>query len=132
LSGLKILVVDDEPDARELIRRVLTRCHAQVVTASSGAEALRLIDGSDVIISDIGMPEMDGFEFLQRVRAMTAPRGGKIPAIALTAFARSEDRTRALLSGYQVHLSKPVSTPELIASVASVTGRAGQVGAVTA
>jgi PAS domain S-box-containing protein len=123
LAGLKVLVVDDEPDARELIRRVLKNCDAEVVTASSGEEALKLIDGTDVLISDIGMPEMDGYELLKRVRGMTASRSSKIPAIALTAFARSEDRTRALMAGYQVHISKPVSTPELIASVASVTGR---------
>jgi PAS domain S-box-containing protein len=131
LSGLKVLVVDDEIDARELIKRVLAGAHAEVVTASSAEEALKIVDGADVLISDIGMPEMDGFELLRRVRAMTATRGSKIPAIALTAFARSEDRTRALMAGYQVHISKPVSTPELIASVASVTGRTGQHGVAT-
>jgi PAS domain S-box-containing protein len=131
LSGLKVLVVDDEADARELIRRVLTGCGAEVITASSAAEALTLLDGSDVMLSDIGMPEVDGYELLRRVRAMPAVRGGKIPAIALTAFARTEDRTRALMAGYQVHISKPVSPPELIASVASVTGRTGEVSVNT-
>ena len=126
LSGLKVLVVDDEPDARDLIKRVLLSCKAEVTTAASAAEALQIIDGSDVLLSDIGMPEMDGYEFLRRVRAMRAGGGGKIPAIALTAFARSEDRTRALMAGYQVHISKPVSAAELIAAVASVTGRTGE------
>jgi PAS domain S-box-containing protein len=125
LSGVNVLVVDDEPDARDLIRRLLTSCRASVITAASAREALTLIDRADVLISDIGMPEMDGFELLRRVRALPDPKLAKMPAIALTAFARSEDRTRALMSGYQVHLSKPVSSPELIASVASVTGRTG-------
>jgi PAS domain S-box-containing protein len=132
LSGLKVLVVDDEPDARDLIRRVLTSCKAVVVTASSAAEALTMIDGCDVMLSDIGMPDIDGYELLRRVRALPPGRGGRIPAIALTAFARTEDRTRALMAGYQVHISKPVSPPELIASVASVTGRTGEVSAATA
>jgi CheY-like chemotaxis protein/anti-sigma regulatory factor (Ser/Thr protein kinase) len=132
LAGVKVLVVDDEPDARELIRRVLVGCHAEVMTASSGAQALTLIDNADVLVSDIGMPEMDGFELLKRIRAMSGTPAAKIPAIALTAFARSEDRTRALMTGYQVHISKPVSTPELIASVASVTGRTGQSNAPNA
>jgi PAS domain S-box-containing protein len=126
LSGLKVLVVDDEPDARELIRRVLSACGAAVTTAGSGALALSLMDSPDVLVSDIGMPDMDGYEFLRRVRALPTGSGKKVPAIALTAFARSEDRTRTLMAGYQVHISKPVSPSELIASVASVTGRTGE------
>jgi CheY-like chemotaxis protein len=80
----------------------------------------------DVLLSDIGMPLVDGYDFLRQVRSMTAQSGGKTPAIALTAFARSEDRTRALMSGYQVHVSKPVEPAELVATVASVVGRTGQ------
>jgi PAS domain S-box-containing protein len=123
LSGLKVLVVDDEPDARDLIRRVLTGRGAVVTTANSAGDALHMLDGADVLISDIGMPDIDGYEFLRRVRAMRSSTSAKLPAIALTAFARSEDRTRALIAGYQVHLSKPVSAAELIATVASVAGR---------
>jgi len=78
------------------------------------------------LLSDIGMPQVDGYDFLRQVRSMTDQGGGKIPAIALTAFARSEDRTRALMSGYQVHLAKPVEPAELVATVASVVGRTGQ------
>ena len=125
LQGLKVLVVDDEPDARSLIKRLLEECKAVVFTAGSAAEALPIIerDQPDVLLSDIGMPETDGYEFLRQVRALGSERGGKLPAIALTAFARSEDRTRALLAGYLVHVAKPVEPHELIATVASVGGR---------
>ena len=128
LAGLKVLVVDDEADARTLIRKLLEECDATVVTAGSAAEALPLIESErpDVLVSDVGMPETDGYDFLRQVRAMGAERGGKVPAIALTAFARSEDRTRALLSGFLVHVSKPVEPQELVATVASVSGRTGE------
>ena len=127
LSGLKVLIVDDQPDARELLARVLQGCKAEVVVAAGAAEALALMESErpDVLVSDIGMPEVDGFELIRRVRALGAARGGRIPAIALTAFARSEDRTKALHSGFQVHVAKPVEPAELIATVASVAGRTG-------
>ena len=120
-------MVDDELDTCKLIRRVLEDYHANVITASSVAEALPLLESSrpDVLVSDIGMPDVDGYEFLRRVRALGPARGGKIPAIALTAFARSEDRTRALMAGYSVHVSKPVEPQELMATVASLAGRTG-------
>jgi len=79
----------------------------------------------DLSLSDIGMPEKDGYEFIRAVRKLPSDRGGRTPAVALTAFARSEDRTRAMMAGYQVHLSKPVEAQELIATVASLTGRTG-------
>ena len=79
----------------------------------------------DVLLSDIGMPDVDGYELLKRVRALGAARGGRLPAIALTAFARSEDRTRALHAGFLVHVSKPIEPSELVATVASVVGRTG-------
>ena len=78
-----------------------------------------------MLVTDIGMPDVDGFELLRRVRALGERRGGNVPAIALTAFARTEDRTRALRRGFRVHVSKPVEPAELIATVASVAGRAG-------
>jgi PAS domain S-box-containing protein len=127
-TGLRVLVVDDEPDARELIKRVLKTCNATVLLARSAIEAMPMLENADVLISDIGMPEIDGYEFIRRVRALSPGPAGRIPAVALTAFARSEDRTRALMAGYQVHLSKPVSAAELIASVASATGRTGDGG----
>jgi PAS domain S-box-containing protein len=125
LAGVRVLVADDEADARDLIKRVLEDCGADVMTASSASEAIRLValHRPDVLLSDIGMPEADGFELLRRVRALGTQHGGKVPAIALTAFARSEDRTRALRAGFVVHVSKPVDASELVATVASVAGR---------
>jgi PAS domain S-box-containing protein len=124
LSGVKVLVVDDEQDARGLIKEVLTQCEAIVTTAASAEEALDILmkQKPDVMISDIGMPEKDGFQLIREVRSFPATQGGKTPAIALTAFAHSEDRTKAMLAGYQMHLSKPVQAHELIAAIANLTG----------
>jgi CheY-like chemotaxis protein len=115
--------VDDEGDARNLIKRILEDCGAEVRTAGSGLEALELLSEfhPDVVISDIGMPDLDGYEFIGRVRKLASST--RIPAIALTAFARSEDRTRALRAGFLAHVSKPVEPAELVAMVASVAGR---------
>ena len=100
---------------------------ADVITAGSAVEALALVRERrpHVLVSDIGMPEVDGFELLKRVRALGEAGGGKVPAIALTAFARSDDRTRALRAGFLVHVSKPVEASELVATVATVAGRTG-------
>jgi signal transduction histidine kinase/CheY-like chemotaxis protein len=127
LKGIKILVVDDEPDARRLIKRLLESCGADVLTADSAETALAIIarERPDLLLSDIGMPVVDGYELLRRVRALGPERGGALPAIALTAFARSEDRTRALLAGFLLHVAKPVEPRELIATLATVAGRAG-------
>jgi len=127
LSGLKVLVVDDEPDARDLLRRLLERRQATVITAGSAIDGLQLLEQEkpDVLVSDIGMPLVDGYEFIAQIRSLGADRGGHLPAIALTAFARAEDRARALRSGYTVHMAKPVEPANLIAIVASVSGRAG-------
>ncbi|HET7221117.1 MAG TPA: ATP-binding protein, partial [Vicinamibacterales bacterium] len=125
LTGLRLLVVDDEPDAREFLARILSECGADVQTAASSAEALQSIHQRtpDVLISDIGMPVSDGYDLIRTVRALPADRGGQIPALALTAFARSEDRQRALLAGYQAHLAKPAQPTELITQIASLAGR---------
>lgn len=122
LDGLKILAVDDEEDTRELLKTVLTGCGAQVTTAASVQEALEQIEQSipDVLISDIGMPEEDGYELIRRVRRLSAERGGNVPAVALTAYARSEDRLRVLRFGYQMHVPKPVELAELVTVVASL------------
>ena len=127
LKGTRVLVVDDDPDIRELVRRILTDCDADVYLAATAADALPIVeqDRPDVLISDIGMPDADGYELLRRVRALGAELGGRVPAIALTAFARSEDRTRALRAGFIAYVAKPVDPSELVATVASVTGRAG-------
>ena len=125
LAGLKVLVVDDEPDARQLIRRVLADCEAEVAVASSAAEALAMLGQfrPDVILSDIGMPEQDGYDLIRVVRADPATKD--IPAAALTAFARPEDRKRSLLAGFQTHVAKPVDPAELVAVVASLAFRTG-------
>jgi len=125
LDGVRVLVVDDELDARRLVQRVLEANGAVVETAGSAQEGLRAIQRTrpDVILSDIGMPEEDGYEFIRRVRASKSGNEREIPAIAITAFARSEDRTRALLAGFKSHIVKPVDPAELIAVVASVSGR---------
>jgi CheY-like chemotaxis protein len=124
LSGVNVLVVDDDRDARELIFRILSDCQATVRIAGSAREA---VDGMrtsppDLLISDLGMPEVDGFELLAWVRQLGRDHGGEVPAVALTAFARSEDRLRALEAGFSAHISKPVEPSELIAVVASLVG----------
>ncbi|MEP7302899.1 MAG: ATP-binding protein [Caldimonas sp.] len=125
LKGVTILVVDDEADARELVEQLLSGCGAAVHTAGSAGEALAVFEKvlPDLLLSDIGMPERDGYQLLQDVRRRSPERGGKTPAIAMTAFARSEDRTRSMVAGYQVHLAKPVEPHELLATVGSLVGR---------
>ena len=124
LDGLRILVVDDEPDAREVLRRVLGNASAEVQIAASAQEALMRMREfrPDVLVSDIGMPGEDGYSLVRKVRALPQEDGGQIPAIALTAFARPEDRRRALEAGFQLHLAKPVQPAELLASIAALTG----------
>ncbi len=124
LSGIRVLVVDDEADARDLIRRILEERGAQVTVVTSSEEALRMLAASspDLLVSDIGMPEMDGFQLMRRIRAGES-RGKRMPALALTAFARAEDRKRSLLAGYQAHLAKPFDISELVIVVAGLVGR---------
>jgi PAS domain S-box-containing protein len=125
LKGITVLAVDDEADARDLIRRVLEECGAEVVLAASSQDAMAILGKVrvDMIISDIGMPGEDGYEFIKKVRALDPERGGHTPAAALTAFARAEDRTRALRAGFQSHVAKPVEPTELTAVVASLATR---------
>jgi len=127
LDGLRVLVVDDEPDARELLKVGLGQCGAQVTAASSAREALEALArvSPDVLISDIGMPGEDGYELIRRVRALPAGEGGEVPAVALTAYARIEDRMRALRAGYQMHVAKPVELAELVAVMLSLLRRGG-------
>jgi len=123
LDGIKVLVVDDEPDARELVKLVLEACNAQVITAASAQDALEALQHEQlhILVSDIGMPQEDGYQLIRQVRKLSPDRGGKIPAVALTAYARAEDRKRALLAGYQMHVTKPIEPSELIAVVSSLT-----------
>jgi PAS domain S-box-containing protein len=125
LKGLRVLVIDDEPDARQLVRAVLEGGEAVVRAASSGAEALEMIrlEKPDVIVSDIGMPVSDGYDFIRKLRQLTREDGGRIPAVALTAYARAEDRRKALLAGFQNHAAKPTDPQELVVVVANLAGR---------
>jgi signal transduction histidine kinase/CheY-like chemotaxis protein len=122
LHGVRVLVVDDEPDALAMAERMVTDSGADVATATGTDQALSLLGEArfDVIVSDIGMPDRDGYELMKECRT----RGITTPAIALTAFARTEDRTRAMLCGYQGHLTKPVEPAELLASIGALAGRA--------
>ena len=125
LDGMQVLVVDDERDTRELLSHLLTEHQVHVHTAASAHEAIALLRRlkPDALISDIGMPEQDGYQFIREVRRLPPDQGGRTPAIALTAFARSEDRTRAMLAGYQLHIAKPIEPHELLAALASLAGR---------
>ncbi|HWA76068.1 MAG TPA: PAS domain S-box protein [Polyangiaceae bacterium] len=125
LEGLRVLVCEDEPDARELLESILTGCKANVTLAASVSEALdRFAEAApDVLISDIGMPDASGYELIRRIRALPAEKGGRVPAVALTAYASMADRTRALMEGFQNHVAKPTEPQELIAAVAALAGR---------
>ena len=128
LDGVRVLVVDDEADARTLFCRILSDRGAKVELVSSAPAALRAIEGAafDVLVSDIGMPKEDGYQLIQQVRALPAERGGGIPALALTAYARNEDQAKALDAGFDQHLTKPVDAAELISHVAALAGQVSQ------
>jgi signal transduction histidine kinase/CheY-like chemotaxis protein len=130
LSGIKVLVLDDEPDARDLVKQILIHCQASVIAVGTAREGLELLgtERPDVIISDIGMPEKNGYQFIREVRSLPAERGGKIPAIALTAFARLEDRITAMAAGYQEYLTKPVEPQELVAAIDKLLEREEEPG----
>ncbi len=126
LHGLHLLVIEDEPDSRELTDMILTKAGASVVAVASVREAFESLayDGlPDAIVSDIGMPDEDGYSFIRRLRARPSEQGGRIPALALTAFARSSDRTETLRTGFQNHVAKPIEPKELVLLVANLTGR---------
>jgi PAS domain S-box-containing protein len=128
LDRVRVVVVDDEPDARALVTRLLERCGATVRAASSAEEALALIaaEPPDVLVSDIGMPHQDGYALIRRVRSLGVGHGGEVPAVALTAYARTEDRVRAVQAGFQTHVIKPVEPIELITMVASLARKSLQ------
>ncbi len=122
LEDLRILVVDDDPDARDLLSTILGQCRARVTAVATTPEALAAIEREafDLLVSDIGLPGEDGYSLIKRVRSLELQRGGRLPAVALTAYARSEDRRLALLAGFQMHVAKPIQPGELLAVVASV------------
>ncbi|MEO6223348.1 MAG: ATP-binding protein, partial [Vicinamibacterales bacterium] len=125
LHGLAVLVIDDEPDALNLLQRVLEECGARVFAARSARAGLEILkrEKPDILISDIGMPDEDGYTLIRKVRALKPKNGGRTPAAAVSAFARPEDRTRALREGFQMHVAKPVDPTELTAVVASLATR---------
>ena len=125
IEGLRVLIVDDEPDVRELLTAVLERCKVVVFAAASVQEALSLLQQHrpHVLVSDIGMPDEDGYALIRQVRALPPDAGGKIPSLALTAYARMEDRTRALLAGFQMHVPKPIDPTELVVLLANLADR---------
>jgi len=125
LFGMKILVVDDEPDMLALTKLILTHYRADVFEAGSavqGLEQLRM-HRPDVIVSDVGMPHMDGYQFIREVRNLPPHNGGQTPAVALTAFNSAKDRTRAIDAGFQRHLSKPVDLQTLRDAIINISGR---------
>ena len=125
LKGIRVMIVDDNPDSMTLVKRVLEQSGVTVATCSGGRECLQRLSlwQPDVLITDIGMPEMDGYTMMRELRKMPPEKGGNTPAIALTAFARSEDRRRAMLAGFDMHVSKPVEPGELVAVVARMARR---------
>ena len=127
LYGLKILVVDDDLDTRELIEWVLRRVGAEVTAVGSAREALEAIEKErfQVLVSDIAMPEEDGYALLRKVRALPPERGGRVPAIALTAHSLVQDRLQSLRAGFQTHVPKPVVPEELVEVVASLVYQGG-------
>ena len=128
LSGIRVMAIDDENDALSLLRIVLETAGAEVFTLASAREGLDRLASvdPDALVVDLGMPEMDGFEFIARVRASDDPHVRDIPAAALTAFARADDRTKALRSGFEMHMTKPVDPGELVASVATLVRRSSR------
>jgi signal transduction histidine kinase/ActR/RegA family two-component response regulator len=127
LDGLRVLVVDDDDDARTMIETVLSRQGALVKTVPSARAALDLLGAEpvDVLVSDIEMPTTDGYDLIRELRQRPASRAGNVPALALSAYARTEDRLRALREGFQIHLAKPVQPSELVTVVASLAARRG-------
>jgi PAS domain S-box-containing protein len=130
LKGVRVLVVDDEASARELVTLALTKHGADVEAVASVAEGLEKLPvvRPDVLVSDIAMPEVDGYQFITRVRELAEDQGGRVPAVALTAYASNDDRTRALAAGFDVHIAKPVETVELVAKVARLSAGAAAAG----
>jgi signal transduction histidine kinase/ActR/RegA family two-component response regulator len=122
LHGVRVLVVDDEPDARDLLAAILTRCGSDVRCSESAADAIQTFSewNPDVLVSDIGMPNEDGYSLIRKLRQLDSHRAREIPAIALTAYATDEDRTQALAAGFQIHVAKPIEPEDFVTSIASV------------
>jgi CheY-like chemotaxis protein len=128
LDGLRVLVVDDEADALGLVSDLLRAQGADVYLAASAPEALEKFGAvrPDVVVSDIGMPELDGFALIRKIRALGVEQGGRTPAVALTAYAGAEDARRAFAAGFQMHVAKPVEPSQLTTVVANLGGRTSE------
>jgi CheY-like chemotaxis protein/anti-sigma regulatory factor (Ser/Thr protein kinase) len=124
LNGVRVLLVEDDPETLDMLKFVLAQCQAEVTTATSANEALQVLESSavNVLVSDLAMPDQDGYDLIREVRARAPERGGNIPAIALSAYTRDEDRMLALAAGFQLHLPKPVDPGDLVAALAKLTG----------
>ena len=125
MHGVKVLVVDDEADSRDLVMTILTRCGSDVRCSESAAEAMRAFQEwqPDVLVSDIGLPNEDGYSLIRKLRKLKSKRAKKIPAVALTAYATDEDRSEALAAGFQIHVAKPIEPESFVTSIATVLGR---------
>jgi CheY-like chemotaxis protein len=125
LNGIRLLIVEDEPDAREMLVEILNQCGAHTRAVASAAEALESLRqwNPDLLLSDIEMPGEDGYSLIRKVRLLDVEQGGQVPAVALTAHARLEDRVRALSAGFQSHIAKPVNADELVAVIRSLARR---------
>jgi len=133
LRGIRVLAVDDETETRELLTVILTAYKAEVKTTASAVEALTMLESfqPDVLVSDLAMVELDGYDLMQRIRALPAAAGGQISAIALTAYAQVEDQQRAIASGYQTHLAKPIDIKQLVGTIANLAGHSRETQGLT-
>ncbi|MFB2837401.1 response regulator [Floridanema evergladense] len=123
LSGLKVLVVDDDPDSRDLVAFLLKEYGMEVIVVASALEVLKTIESTqpDILLCDIGMPDMDGYMLINQIRSLSPEQGGQIPAIALTAYAGESNQQQALKAGFQWHLAKPVEPMDVIAVIVELT-----------
>jgi CheY-like chemotaxis protein len=128
LKGVRLLVVEDEPDSREMLVMVFEQCGAMVSAAASASQAMEAMQRvtPDVLVCDVGLPGEDGYELIRKVRALEAERGGRIPALALTAYTEPEDRRKALVAGFDLQVSKPPVPSELVAQAAALAGARGR------
>jgi PAS domain S-box-containing protein len=125
LTGIRVLIIDDDPDSRELVSMVIAQAGAEAITAASAAEFLNVLESfqPDVVVSDIGMPEVDGYTLLRQVRSLSPEQGGQVPAIALTAYAGEIDRQQAIAAGFQKHIVKPIEPDKLVVAIVSLLSR---------
>jgi CheY-like chemotaxis protein len=128
LQNLKVLIVDDDPYSRQLVKKILRNNGAEVIDSSNASDAIIDVkkENPDIILSDIGMPDISGYDFIREVRTMEPALGHHIPSAALSAYVSREDRERALAAGFEVHLGKPIEPHELVSTVAKLAGRAEQ------